>query len=71
MPGARVQHRTDAFIAGVPPVHDFHRHSAHHRRPSYHLRIEFPRPIEGPVTLGTTRYVGLGHFLGLEAVEYS
>ena len=65
---ADIRYHAEAFVAGVPPVFQFrHRHSNYHKRPSFHMRLELAQPVPGPVTLGTTRYLGLGHFIGLPA----
>ena len=66
--GAEIRYQVNPFVTGVPPVSQFlRRHSNYHKRPSFHLRIELAQPVPGPVTLGTTRYLGLGHFIGLPA----
>jgi CRISPR-associated protein Csb2 len=59
---AAVVHAPYSQMAGVPPVPAFRLRRTDEERPRWgiHARIEFAKPVRGPVLLGAGRYFGLG-----------
>ncbi|MDH6544123.1 type I-U CRISPR-associated protein Csb2 [Streptomyces sp. SPB4] len=54
--------RCGAFLPGAPdlPAHALRRKSDERPLPGRHVRVRFPRPVRGPVVLGSKRNFGLG-----------
>lgn len=64
MAGAKIQYGKASYVRGAPPASRFHlRATPYYQRPFFHLWFQLAQPVRGPVTLGTTRHIGLGHFV--------
>lgn len=61
-----IEVRSESYWPGVPPSWQFSRHRARDEANSkhlcFHVRIQFSRPVTGPLLMGKYRHFGMGLF---------